>query len=254
MAGKLSGATLRSIGALFNAGTIGGLTDGQLLERFNARDGDGDDLAFAGLVERHGPMVLRVCRAVLRDAHEAEDAFQATFLILAIKARSIRGRDSMSSWLYSVAYNVAASARSSAARRRAHELKAGQARPVAFTEAPGDDLGPVLHEELDRLPERYRAVLVLCFLEGLTQHQAAERLGWPVGTVQSRLARSRPAPRPAFPARARADGGSHGGAGLGRDGPNRARGFHGAARPDDRDGSKGRHASREQGSDDHVRE
>ena len=191
MAGRPSGEALRSIGALFNAGTIVGLTDGQLLERFNAHDGDGDDLAFAGLVERHGPMVLRVCRALLRDAHEAEDAFQATFLILAIKARSIRGRDSMSSWLYSVAYNVAASARSSSARRRAHELKAGQARAVDFSEAAHDDLGPALHEELDRLPERYRAVLVLCHLEGLTQHQAAERLGWPVGTVQSRLARGR---------------------------------------------------------------
>ncbi len=190
MAGKPGGAALRSIGALFNAGTIGGLTDGRLLERFSAGD-DGAEPAFAALVDRHGPMVLRVCRSLLRDMHDAEDAFQATFLILAIKARSIRGRDSLSSWLYSVAYNVAATSRSSAARRRSHELKAGQARPTAFEEAPGDDLGPILHEELDRLPERYRAVLVLCHLEGLTQHQAAERLGTPVGTVQSRLARGR---------------------------------------------------------------
>ena len=136
-------------------------------------------------------MVLRVCRTVLRDAHEAEDAFQATFLILALKARSIRGRDSLTSWLYRVAYNVAATARASAGRRRSHELKAGQSRPIAFTEDDRDDLGPLIHEELDRIPERYRAVLVLCCLEGLTQHQAAQQLGWPLGTVQSRLARGR---------------------------------------------------------------
>ena len=191
MASNLSGTALRSIRALFTAGTVGGLTDGQLLERFTSRDGDGAELAFASLVERHGPMVLRVCRTVLRDAHLAEDAFQATFLILALKAGSIRGRDSLTSWLYSVAYNVAATARSSAARRRSHELKAGQTRSLAFTEDARDDLGPVIHEELDRIPERYRAVLVLCCLEGLTQHQAAQQLGWPLGTVQSRLARGR---------------------------------------------------------------
>ena len=191
MASNLSGAAFRSIRALFTAGTVGGLTDGQILERFTNRDGDGDELAFASLVERHGPMVLRVCRTVLRDAHEAEDAFQATFLILALKAGSIRGRDSLTSWLYSVAYNVAATARSSAARRRSHELKAAQTRSLAFTEDAQDDLGPVIHEELDRIPERYRTVLVLCCLEGLTQHQAAQQLGWPLGTVQSRLARGR---------------------------------------------------------------
>ena len=82
MASNSSGTAFRSIRALFTAGTVGGLTDGQLLERFAARDGDGAELAFASLVERHGPMVLRVCRTLLRDAHEAEDAFQATFLIL----------------------------------------------------------------------------------------------------------------------------------------------------------------------------
>jgi RNA polymerase sigma factor (sigma-70 family) len=188
---NLSVTAFRSIRTLFTAGTVGGLTDKELLERFTARDGDGAELAFASLVERHGPMVLRVCRAVLRDAHEAEDAFQATFLILALKAGSIRARDSLTSWLYCVAYNVASTARSSAARRRSHELKAGQARSFAIIEDRQDDLRPVIHEELDRIPERYRAVLVLCCLEGLTQHQAAQQLGWPLGTVQSRLARGR---------------------------------------------------------------
>ena len=100
MASNVSGAAFRSIRALFTAGTVGGLTDRELLEGFTSRDGDDAELAFASLVERHGPMVLRVCRTVLRDAHEAEDAFQATFLILALKARSIRGRDSLTSWLY----------------------------------------------------------------------------------------------------------------------------------------------------------
>jgi RNA polymerase sigma factor (sigma-70 family) len=191
VANNLSGPAGRTIRALFSAGTIGGLTDGQLIERFTSRDADGAELAFAGLVERHGPMVLRVCRSVLRDAHLAEDAFQATFLILALKAGSIRGQHSLTSWLYSVAYNVAAKARSSAARRRSHELKAAQTRPLVCTEDTHDDLGPVIHEELDRIPERHRSVLVLCCLEGLTQHQAAQQLGLPLGTVQSRLARGR---------------------------------------------------------------
>ena len=191
MASNLSGSALRTIRALFSAGTIGGLTDGQLLERFISRDGDGAELAFASLVERNGPMVLRVCRNILRDAHLAEDAFQATFLILALKAESIRGQQSLTSWLYSVAYNVAATARSSAARRRAHELKAAQTTPLTFSEDARDDLAPVIHEELERIPERFRTVLVLCYLEGLTQHQVAQQLGWPLGTVQSRLARGR---------------------------------------------------------------
>jgi DNA-directed RNA polymerase specialized sigma24 family protein len=123
MENNLSGAAFRSIRALFADGTVAGLTDEQLLERFMNRDGESAELAFASLVERHGPMVLRVCRSVLRDAHDAEDAFQATILILALKAGSIRGRHSLTSWLYSVAYNVAATARASLARRRFHELR-----------------------------------------------------------------------------------------------------------------------------------
>jgi RNA polymerase sigma factor (sigma-70 family) len=187
MGSNLSGAAFRSIRALFTTGTVGGLTDRQLLERFTNRDGDGAELAFASLVERHGPMVLRVCRTLLRDAHLAEDAFQATFLILALEAGSIRGQDSLPSWLYSVAYNVAATARSSGARRRSHELKAGQARSIAFTEDARDDFGPVIYDELNRIPERYRAVIVLCYLDGLTQHQAAQQLGWPIGTASGHV-------------------------------------------------------------------
>jgi RNA polymerase sigma factor (sigma-70 family) len=191
MASNRSGADLRSIRALFNEGSVAGLTDRQLLERFTARDGDCAEVAFASLVDRHGPMVLRVCRKVLRDREEADDAFQATFFILAIKAGSIRDRDSLASWLYSVAYNVAATARSSAARRRSHELRAAETRSLAYTPHTSDELTAAIHEELDRIPEGYRAVIVLCCLEGLTHVQAARQLGWPLGTVQSRLARGR---------------------------------------------------------------
>ena len=101
------------------------MNDKERLERFTTRGGEDAELAFASLVERHGPMVLRVCRTVLRDAHEAEDAFQATFLILALKAGSIRGRDSLTSWLYSVAYNVAATARSFAAPASLTRIEGG---------------------------------------------------------------------------------------------------------------------------------
>ena len=151
----------RQLERLFRVGAVGGLTDAQLLEQFVAGDDQAAEAAFEAIVARHGPMVLRVCRTVLRDAHEAEDAFQATFLILSLKAGSIRGRESLTSWLHSVAYNVAATARSSAARRRAHELTAGQSTSLVLTDDARDDLGPLIHEELDRIPARFRAVLVI---------------------------------------------------------------------------------------------
>ncbi|SIO32565.1 RNA polymerase sigma factor, sigma-70 family [Singulisphaera sp. GP187] len=191
MASDRGRSALRSILARFDAGTVGGLADGQLLERFAMRDGEAAELAFAALVGRHGPMVLRVCRGVLRDGHDAEDAFQATFLVLARKAGSIRQRDSLAPWLHGVAYHIASTARSAAARRRSHEIRAGQVRPQAAAEPTPDDLETVVHEELARLPGSYRAAVVLCCLEGLTQQQAAQHLGWPLGTVQSRLARGR---------------------------------------------------------------
>jgi RNA polymerase sigma-70 factor (ECF subfamily) len=177
--------------ALFRFGTIAGLSDGELLERFTARRGEGAELAFAALVERHGPTVLRVCRGVLRDTHDAEDAFQATFLVLASKAGAIRRRESVGSWLYGVALRVACDARIVANRRRAHERSAAKLRPEPIRNGDGDDLGQVVLEELGRLPERYRAAVVLCYLEGRTCEEAARRLGWPVGTVKTRLARAR---------------------------------------------------------------
>jgi RNA polymerase sigma-70 factor (ECF subfamily) len=134
--------------------------------------------------------VLRVCQHVLGDEHAAQDAWQATFLVLARRAGSIARRDSVGSWLHGVALRVAAKARVSAARRRAHERRGG-AMAAGRGGAAGEGHWEELHAELGRLPERVRAPLVLCYLEGLTQEQVAAQLRCPLGTVQSRLARGR---------------------------------------------------------------
>jgi RNA polymerase sigma factor (sigma-70 family) len=162
-----------------------------LLSRYVAREGDSAESAFAALVERHGPMVFRVCRTILGDEHGAQDAFQATFLILARRAGSLWVRDTLGPWLYGVAYRTSSCARSATARRRTHERNAAERSPRVVEESEWDDIGPVLHEEVNRLPERYRSAVVLCYLEGLTHEQAAERLRCPVGTVRSRLATGR---------------------------------------------------------------
>src|SRR5262245_35411050 len=120
------GAALRDVQTLFRAGTAGGLADGQLLEEFRGRGGEAGERAFAALVERHGPAVLRACRAILQDEHAAEDAFQAVFLVLARKAGALRVRESLAPWLHEVACRVARCARASAARRRRHERRAAE--------------------------------------------------------------------------------------------------------------------------------
>jgi RNA polymerase sigma factor (sigma-70 family) len=167
----------------------GGLTDSQLLESFLARR---DEAAFAALVRRHGPMVLAVCRRVLGNHHDAEDAFQATFLVLARKGAALRARDLVGNWLHGVAYRTALRAKAMTARRQAHERRA---RELARPQAPADDgwqeLLPLLDQELDRLPERYRVAVVLCDLEGVTRREAARRLGVPEGTLSGRLSRGR---------------------------------------------------------------
>ena len=181
-----------SFGTLFNLGAIGELTDGQLLERFATRGGEAAELAFAALVERHGPMVLRVCRNTLRDPNDVQDAFQATFLVLVQKARSLWVRDSLGPWLHRVAHRVATRARLSAAQRHKHERQAAAAgRLWPPNEAIGMSSWLLLHEEIDRLPERYRVPVVICDLQGLSHEKAARHLGWPVGTVKSRLAKAR---------------------------------------------------------------
>jgi RNA polymerase sigma-70 factor (ECF subfamily) len=194
-----SRAAPRYLSDLFRNGTAAGLGDAELLSRFAARRSEHDEaaeLAFAALLARHGPMVWRVCRAVLGDRPEVEDAFQATFLVLAVRARSIRRRGSVASWLHGVALRVAGSERSRAARRRRYE-RVRAARTSSTTQDAGSDpvcdheQSLVIQEEIDRLPEKYQAAVVLCYLEGLTHEMAAERLGWPVGSVKSRLAWAR---------------------------------------------------------------
>jgi RNA polymerase sigma factor (sigma-70 family) len=164
-------------------------TDAELLHRFALRD---DHAAFAALVRRHAPMVFGVCRRVLRDPHDAEEAFQVTFLVLVRKAGVLRQPDRLGNWLYGVANRVARKAKVSAARRNSHEQAAAAAGWVApGTPADGPELRALLDEEMVALPEKYRAPLVLCYLEGLTNEDAARRLGWAPGSMSYRLARGR---------------------------------------------------------------
>src|SRR6476620_2205434 len=155
-----------------------GLRDGELLGRFVDRR---DEAALAALVSRHGPMVWGVCRRLLGH-HDAEDAFQATFIVLVRKAASVRPREMVGNWLYGVARQAAMQARAAARHR---EIQVAQ---MPDTEAPQDrwaDIRPILDEELSRLPDQYRAVIVLCDLEGRTRKDVADHLGCPEGTVAS---------------------------------------------------------------------
>jgi len=162
--------------------------DGELVNAFVQRR---DAAAFEQLVRRHGPMVLGVCRRVLGNAFDADDAFQATFLVLARRAASVVPREMVGNWLYGVAYRTALEARRMAARRRARETHAAQlALPVA-PEAPGHDLSSLLDQELSRLPDRLRLPVVLCDLEGRTRRAVARQLGIPDGTLSNRLAAAR---------------------------------------------------------------
>jgi RNA polymerase sigma factor (sigma-70 family) len=174
---------------LYQAGVLGPLGDEELLERFLARR---DEEAFAELVRRHGPMVLGACRRVLRDPQEAEDVFQATFLVLTRKAAAVVRREKVASWLHCVAVRTAQEARLRAARRRAREQRVS--RPIRVyppDDGPPDEWRAILDEELARLPPRHRGPLVLCELEGFSRPEAARRLGIPEGTLSSRLARAK---------------------------------------------------------------
>jgi RNA polymerase sigma factor (sigma-70 family) len=164
------------------------LSDGELLSGFIERR---DESALAALVQRHGAMVWGVCRRLLSH-HDAEDAFQATFLVLVRKAGSIAPRAMVGNWLYGVAHQTALQARRTAARRRAREV---QVTEMPDTEAEQQDqwadVQPLLDQELSRLPDKYRAVIVLCDLECRTRKEAARQLAVPEGTVAGRLARAR---------------------------------------------------------------
>ncbi len=165
----------------------GHLLDAQLLQRFAQQR---DEAAFEVLVWRHGTMVLNVAQRLLRQSVDAEDVFQATFLTLARKASAIRRGTSVGSWLYKVAYRLALRARQTAARRQRYE-QAGIENASAPIETDDAEVSAVLAQEVDRLPERYRAVVVLCYLQGATTEEASRLLGWPRGTVLSRLASAR---------------------------------------------------------------
>jgi RNA polymerase sigma factor (sigma-70 family) len=166
-----------------------GLTDAQLLDEFLKRR---DESAFEALIRRHGPMVLGVCRRILRHAQDAEDAFQATFLVLLRKAASIRPRAMVGNWLYGVAYRTALEARVVKARRRRKERQVpARPRSAKSDEAVWRELRSLLDQELSRLPEKYRAPILLCDVEGKTRREAARLLAWPEGTLSTRLARGR---------------------------------------------------------------
>ena len=164
------------------------MTDGELLATFVA---DRDEDAFAQLVRRHGPMVMGVCRRLLHHAEDAEDVFQATFLILARKAATVVNRDAVGSWLYRVAFRTAQEARAMRRRRRAREQQLAEASHPATAAAEVQDWRPVLDQELSRLPEKYQAPIVLCDLEAGTRKQVARQLGIAEGTLSSRLAHGR---------------------------------------------------------------
>src|SRR5262245_55968066 len=164
-------------------------TDGQLLEGFVSRR---DDAALTALVRRHAALVWSVCRRVLSNYHDAEDAFQATFLVLVRRADSIRPREMVANWLYGVARQTALRARATAASRGERERQvADTPDPTAAAREARCDLHADLDEELQRLPNKYRAVLVLCDLEDMTRPEAARQLAVPEGTVAGRLARAR---------------------------------------------------------------
>ena len=182
------GDALRNYFRGLAARDLAGLTDARLLAGYVE---GGDAAAFEALVRRHGPMVYGVCRRVLAGHQDAEDAFQATFLVLARKAAAVAPREFLPNWLHGVAHTTALQARRAAARRRAHEYRYALRPAPDAPESAGDDLGPLLDRELGRLPERYRVAVVLCDLEGKTRTEAARQLSWPEGTVAGTLARAR---------------------------------------------------------------
>ncbi|WZO97617.1 RNA polymerase sigma factor [Isosphaeraceae bacterium EP7] len=189
MASLGGGSVLGRVQRLFGHGTVAGLGERELLDRFVAARDEG---AFEALLDRFGPMVMGVCRRALDDPHDVDDAFQATFLVLVVRARTIRDGDRLGPWLHGVATKVASRARIQGRQRRRRE--AGDAEGLMGevpVEVERSELRAVLDEELERLPESYRQPIILCYLQGQTHDEAAARLRWPVGTVRSRMARGR---------------------------------------------------------------
>ena len=180
-----SEVVVREFQRLLDPGTVAGLTERQVLERFAER---GDPVAFEAIVTRHGPMVYTVCRQLLRDSNDVDDAAQATFLILIKKAGTLRRPERLGPWLYGVANRVAHRLRT---RSTTTELPENLAGPRLACPVEDNEQLAILHDEIERLPEKYRVPIVLCCIEGLSHDEAASRLGWPIGTVHGRLSRAR---------------------------------------------------------------
>jgi len=188
MALRRAPAAVHHIRRLVASQSVDGLSDRQLLERYLSRH---DDTAFTALVQRYGPLVLRVCRRVLGDWHACEDAVQATFLVLARKATAIRKQQSVSSWLHGVAYRVSLKARGRGCRSDRLPAAAERLPADPVADVTWRELRDVLDEELRLLPDKYAAPLLLCYLESKTRDEAAHQLGWPLGTFNKRLDRGR---------------------------------------------------------------
>src|SRR5262245_38035463 len=184
-----AGAILRHVQRFVEAHAEQALDDGQLLRRFAAGR---EEAAFAALLRRHGSLVWGVCRHVLRHEHDAEDAFQATFLVLARRASTIRKVDSVASWLHGVAYRIATRARHAATgcQQRERQIATAEELPPS-ADLAARELQAMLDEELQRLPEKYRAPFIACCLEGRSRQETAAALGWNLGTVSSRIAQAR---------------------------------------------------------------
>jgi RNA polymerase sigma factor (sigma-70 family) len=191
MKDKRAEAALGDIDALFRLGVVSGLSDAQLLERFTAPYAQDAEIAFEAIVRRHGPMVLGVCLRVLRDYHGAEDAFQATFLVLALRAHTVQKQQSLGPWLHGVAARIARRALLLGRRRREEPMPSVGMVDSAVPDPALADWGAVLDEELLRLPDKYRLPIILCYIQALTQDEAARALGWTKGTVSGRLARAK---------------------------------------------------------------
>jgi RNA polymerase sigma factor (sigma-70 family) len=185
------GRVARELETLWSSGTLTGASDAQLLDRFTLDRDATAELAFRELVERHAPMVMGVCRQIVRRSHDVDDAFQATFLVLVRKARSIRVRESLGPWLYKVAYRTAQRARFTASRQASTGLEDVESAASNDGYDAALETAPLLHEEIGKLPEKYRSPIVLCHLEGKTHEEAARVLSWPVGTLSGRLSRGR---------------------------------------------------------------
>jgi RNA polymerase sigma factor (sigma-70 family) len=192
MAARLKDNTLHWLSTLNREGAVAQLSDGQLLEHFLGQTGTASEAAFEVIVRRHGPLVLSLCRGVLRNDHDAADAFQATFLVLARRATSIRDRDRLGTWLGRVARRIALRSRGEAARRAALERRFTANEPeAASVDVVGLETASLIRSEVDRLPEADRLLLQLTYWESKTYEEAAALLSWPIGTVRSRLSRVR---------------------------------------------------------------